>query len=293
MFIDIHGHAYRKACPFPNRFAVLSELLAIYDRHGISRACIQPLVGPETYLPQSNDDVIEMAEQNPDRIIAFCNVDPRALWGAPFTDFGDLLRYYKDKGVKGFGEFMPNLPFLDPLVQNMFRHVEAVGFPLCFDMRTTIGDGYGLYDDPGLPQLEMSLQRHPNLIFLGHGPPFWAEMAQLEKPGDRAGYPQYPVKEEGVVPKLMRRYGNLYGDLSAGSGFNSLNRDHDHAVKFLNEFQDRLLFGTDICSPDIESIPLIDLLNTFKAEGKISNDVHRKIACGNAIKLLGLAMGKV
>ena len=63
MFIDIHGHAYRLPCPFPGRFATTEELLAVYDREGIDKACIQPLIGPETYLPQSNDDVIEMAER--------------------------------------------------------------------------------------------------------------------------------------------------------------------------------------------------------------------------------------
>lgn len=288
MFIDVHGHAYRLPCPFPGRFATTEELLAVYDREGIDKACIQPLIGPETYLPQSNDDVIEMAERYPDRIIAFCNVDPRALTNSVHAPFGDLLRYYRDRGVKGFGEFMPNLPFLDPLVQNLLGHVQDVGFPLCFDMRTTIGGGYGLYDDPGLPQLQACLQRFPDLKILGHGPPFWAEIAQLETPGDRAGYPSYPVKKEGVVPKLMRKYPNLLGDLSAGSGYNALNRDHAYAVKFLNEFQDRLLFGTDICSPNVQKIPIKELLLKMRDQGEISQDVFTKIASGNAIELLGL-----
>ena len=288
MFIDIHGHAYRKPCPFPNRFATLDEMLAIYDRDDIEKACILPLVGPETYLPQSNDDIIEMAEQHPDRIIPFCNVNPRALTNSADAPFGDLLRYYRDRGVKGFGEFMPNLPFLDPLVQNMFKHVQDAGFPLCFDMRTTIGYGYGLYDDPGLPQLEFCLRKFNRLIFLGHGPPFWAEIGRLETPGDRAGYPSYPLKEEGVVPKLMRRYPNLYGDLSAGSGFNALNRDPAYAVKFLNEFQDRLLFGTDICDPNAQTPPQIGLLLKLRQAKKISAQVFRKIARENAVKLLHL-----
>lgn len=291
MFIDMHGHAYRKPCPFPNRFATMDEMLAIYDRDGIRRAVLQPLVGPETYLPQSNDDILEMVELHPDRFIPFCNVDPRALTNSCDAPFGDLLRYYRDRGVKGVGEFMPNLPFLDPLVQNFFKHVQDVGFPLCFDSRTMIGGGYGLYDEAGMPQLEKSLLRFPKLVFIGHGPPFWAEMGRLDTPGDRAGYPAYPIREEGVMPKLMRRHPNLWADLSAGSGFNALNRDLDHAVTFLNEFQDRLMFGTDICSPDAPTPPLIGLLNTFKAEGKISAQTYAKIACGNAIRLLKIDNG--
>ena len=73
----------------------------------------------------------------------------------------------------------------------------------------------------------------------------------MRKPEDRADYPDYRIEEEGVVPKLFRRYENLYGDLSANSGYNALARDPEYAVKFINEFQDRLMYGTDICQPDM------------------------------------------
>ncbi|MBS3762979.1 MAG: amidohydrolase family protein, partial [Planctomycetes bacterium] len=106
-------------------------------------------------------------------------------------------------------------------------------------------------------------------------------------PGDRYGYPQYPVDEEGVVPELMRRYPNLYGDLSAGSGHNALARDLDYAVEFIEEFQDRLLFATDICAPDTGT-PLVDLLCNLRDENRISEGVFDKIARENAIKLLEL-----
>ena len=36
---------------------------------------------------------------------------------------------------------------------------------------------------------------------------------------------------------------------SARSGNNALARDLDHAGRFLTEFQDRVLFGVDICAP--------------------------------------------
>ena len=287
MFIDIHAHAYRKPCPFPNRFATPEELIPRYDEIGIERAALLPLVGPEVYLPQSNDDIIEMAERFGDRFIPFCNVDPRALTNSADAPFGELFRYYRDLGVKGLGEFMPNLPFLDPLVQNVFKHAQDVGFPLIFDISDRIGGDYGLYDDPGLPQLEKCLQRFPDLIILGHGPAYWAEIAQLEAPGDRAGYPGYPVKEQGAVPKLFRRYPNMYGDLSAQSGYNALARDPDHAVHFINEFQDRLLFGTDICTPE-QGAPLAAFLIDLRDCGRISPETFEQIARGNAIRLLGL-----
>jgi len=146
---------------------------------------------------------------------------------------------------------------------------------------------YGLYDDPGLPQLQLSLQRFSSLAFLGHSQPFWAEIAPLETPGERVGYPKSKVTQEGALPKLMRKYTNLYGDLSAGSGHNALARDEEYAVQFLDEFQDRLLFGTDICAPDTPT-PLVDLLLRLRDRGAISEDVFNKVARENAVKLLGL-----
>jgi len=144
-----------------------------------------------------------------------------------------------------------------------------------------------LYDDPGLPQFETCLQKFPKLRFLAHSQSFWAEMAPLETPHDRAGYPKYPINEEGVVPRLFRRYENLLGDLSAGSGCNALSRDPEYAVQFLVEFQDRLFFGTDICAPDTPT-PLVDFLLGLRDSGKISETVFNKVARENAVKLLGL-----
>jgi len=286
MFIDVHAHVYRRPVPwFP--FAAPEQVLRRYDEIGIERGAILPLVGPEVYLPQSTEDALEMAENSGGRFVPFCNVDPRALTNSADAPLGDVLRYYRDKGCRGIGEVMPNLPFLHPLVQNLFRHAQDVGLPLTFDISTRIGGAYGLYDDPGLPQLEQSLKRFPRLAILGHGPPFWAEIARLETPADRAGYPSYPVREEGVVPKLFRRYPNLYGDLSAGSGFNALKRDPEYALRFLDEFQDRLMFGTDICSPD-QVLPLARFLLDLRDAGKLSETAFRKIARNNAIRLLKL-----
>jgi len=289
VFIDIHVHVRR--IPGPPRggkqsYPTPEQLLERYEEIGVERAVLLPGVNPEcAYVPQSNEEVIELAERYPDRFIPFCNVDPRAMTNSADAPLGDILRYYRDRGCRGIGEVRANLPFLHPMVQNLFRHVQDVGFPLTFHIGPQIGGTYGLYDEPGLPQLERSLQLFPKLRFLGHSQPFWAEIGRLETPADRYGYPRYPIVEEGVVPKLMRRYPNLYGDLSAGSGYNALARDPDYAVRFLNEFQDRLLFGTDICAPDTPT-PLVDFLLDLRSSGKISEEVFQKIARGNAVKLL-------
>jgi hypothetical protein len=126
---------------------------------------------------------------------------------------------------------------------------------------------YGLYDDSGLPQLEKCLQRFPGLTILGHGAAFWSEIGQLEAINDRGGYPNYPIKNEGRVPELLRKYENLWGDISAGSGYNALACDREYAIKFLTEFQDKLCFGTDICYA-IQAIRLPKFLKQLRDEKK-------------------------
>ena len=297
MFIDIHCHAYRKRPPVYS-FSTAEQVLERFDTLGIEKAGLLPIVSPEIYLPQANEDILDMVDQYPDRFFAFCNIDPRALTFSSHAPLGDLLRYYKDQGCKGLGEVMPNLPLMDPMVQNLFKCAEEVGLPVIYDGSDQLTGDFGLYDDPGLPQLEHTLQRYPNLIIFGHGPVFWTEIAKLQTPGER-GYvfrpaggqvgrqPQGLIKEEGVVPKLMRLYPNLYGDLSDDSPRNALARDPEYGPRFLTEFQDRLFFGTDLCFPDMP-IKLIDLLLDWRATGKITEEVFQKVARENAIKLFGL-----
>ncbi|MGC9319859.1 MAG: amidohydrolase family protein [Armatimonadota bacterium] len=298
MFIDIHCHAYRIPPPFVCNFCTAEQVIERYDREGIERGCILPIVSPEIYLPQANEDILEMAQQYPDRLIPWCNIDPRVLTNSPDAPLGDVLRYYRDQGCKGLGEVMLNVPMMDPLVQNLFKHAEQVGLPVTFDGSDQVGGDFGLYDDPGLPQLEHTLQRFPDLIILGHGPTFWAEIGRLETPGERAiifgphggqvgRMPDGPIREEGVVPKLMRRYPNLHGDLSDASPHNALARDPDYGPEFVTEFQDRLLYGSDLCSPDMP-LPMIDLLTDWRDSGTISESVFKKVARENAIRLLDL-----
>lgn len=102
-------------------------------------------------------------------------------------------------------------------------------------------------------------------------------------------YPKGPVLPGGRVVELMRKYPNLHGDISAGSGLNALKRDKDFAISFLNEFQDRLYYGQDCCSlakPKMHSEYLDGLLEN----GDISQEVYNKICWKNAVKLLDLPL---
>jgi predicted TIM-barrel fold metal-dependent hydrolase len=289
MFIDIHAHAFRKPFfqlagrrPWPNP----DQLIEFYDQHEIEKAVLHPLIGPEFYLPQSNEDILEAAERFPGRFIPFCNVHPRAMWNDPFTKLEEVFKQYRDAGCKGVGEVICNMSFFDPFMTNLFRAIEVMEWPMTIHLAHRYGRCYGIYDEPGLPGLDETLSRFPGMKVFAHSQTFWAEISQLSMPYERAGYPTGKVVE-GAVPKLFRKFPNLYGDLSAGSGCNALTRDEEYAVKFLNEFQDRLCFGTDICYAKQE-LPLAGFLIDLKKSGRISEEVFEKIARGNIKRLLNI-----
>ena len=303
MFIDIHAHVQRYPERVIQRFPTADELVALYDKLGIEKGVILPVVSPEIYLPQTNEDILDAAEKYPDRLIPYCNVDPRAFANSPFYPLDEVLQYYKDRGCKVIGEVMPNMELMDPLVQNLFRCAEKVDLPIVFDGSGSKTESFGLYDDPGLPQLECTLQRFPNLKIFGHGPVFWSEIARLETPGERAvmfkfgakgqmggNFPKGRIKEEGVVPKLFRKFENLHGDLSDPTAYNAFARDDEYGPQFMEEFCDRLYFGTDICGPGVPQyiVDMINLLTDWRDSKKISEKTFNKIAKENAIKLFGI-----
>jgi uncharacterized protein len=300
MFIDSHAHIYKNHPPIGGNkvFSSPEELLQLYKMLKIEKAALLPVVSPEIYLPQSNEYILDVVGQYPDRFFAFCNIDPRSVTNSADAPLGELMRYYKDKGCRGLGEVMPNMHIGHPMVQNLFKHAAEVGLPVTFDMMDHIGGIFGLYDEVGLPHLEHTLQRFPKLVILGHGPAFWAEIGRLRTPADRSaillpdwscpgGLPNYPIDEEGVIPVLFRRYENLYGDLSSDCGWNALARDPEYGVKFIHEFQDRLLFATDICGPQTP-VHLAGFLLELLETNKISTEIFNKIARENAIKLFNL-----
>ena len=299
MIIDIHSHVYKNPLPFITPFCNPEELIQKYDEMGIDKAVLLPVVNPEIYVPQAVDEVLEIAAAHPDRFIPYCNLDPRAMTNAPNAPLYKILDYYKNKGCKGIGEVMPNLEIMDPKVQNLFAAAEMVDMPIVFDGSVVKDGDFGLYDDPGLPQLEMTLQRFPKLNIFGHGPTFWAELFKLETPaergyiftwrgdGDQVGKYGSGCTEEGVVPKLLRRYENLSCDLSDGTPLKVLSRDLEFTGKFLAEFQDRCYFGTDLCNKTVH-YPHVEFFKKLLADGIITQEIYDKIMYKNAMKLFAL-----
>jgi len=265
------------------------EMIRKLDEAGIDKAVVLPMPIPEgNHRHVSTEDVLEVAAAYPDRFIPFCNLDPRQINNSPDVNFMPHLEYYKAAGCKGVGEMTANLAFDDPLVENLLRQIEAAGLPMIFHIGPRFGGCYGLVDDLHLPKLEKTLRVHPKLILLGHSQPFWSEISADVTVENRNTYPKGKVTP-GRVPELMRKYPNLHGDLSAGSGYNAVSRDLDFGYQFLEEFQDRLLFGTDICALHNDT-PLVPFLKSAVEGGHISREAFEKITWRNADRLLGLGL---
>lgn len=285
-YIDIHTHV---GTFYRDRELTVEGLLEFMDRHGIEKAVILPLISPEACLyPQTTEAALTAARKHPDRLIAFCAVDPRANSGNP-NRFGRidgsglvaLLQHYKRQGVRGFGEHQVGLPFDHPLMMEVYRACEKVELPILFHLDDIRG-----IDGPGLPRLENALKSFPKLNFIGHACGFWASISADAQDIDFRRYPKIPtpVVPGGALERLLAKYPNLYCDLSEPGGYCAIARDKKFGRDFVVRWADRLLFGTDVLmsKQEIPQFALYDALD-------LPDDVQYKVYRGNAIRLLKLA----
>ena len=293
--IDVHCHIvafpeYMPKRPDGGQFLTVEEQFKVYDRTNVEKGIILPVVAPEAFCTlMSNQEAKLIADRYPDRFSWFCNVDPRIIRYNEKTDLSFYLNQYKEMGAKGLGELTTPLDADSPMMDNLFTHCEACDMPVLFHIAPQHGNFYGIVDQLGLPRIEKMIKKHPNLKFIGHSASFWSEISADNTVEIRESYPSGKVTE-GRLPKLMREYGNLYCDLSAGSGENAMRRDPEFAAKFMEEFSDRIFYGIDACTYDEDDHPYtFDAFLTKMVEDKmLSQENYEKIIRKNAERVLGI-----
>ena len=292
--IDIHCHITAFPEYAPRRFngsrtLDVKEQIAIHDKLNVDIGVILPGVSAEgTFLQHSNEEAKFITVQHPDRFMWFCDIDPRMISNDSTADLSYLINHYKSLGAKGVGETTATIYADDPLMDNLFYHVSQCDMPLIIHISPVERGTYGIIDDLGLPRIEKMLKKYPDLKLIGHSAAFWSEISADLTQDERNGYPKGKVTE-GRMPKLMREYGNLSCDLSAGSGANAMMRDPEYAAKFIEEFSDRIYYGTDVCNANATFQYDFDMFLTKMVEDKmISRENYEKIIRKNAEKLLGL-----
>lgn len=294
-FIDIHTHlgAFR-----PGQMVTPRGLIGWMDEHDVERAVILPLVSPEAAPVMqplmTSDAAIEAAQAHPDRLIAFCCLDPRATVDpqAPKTNpnrqghvggvkgLTDILKRYQDAGARGLGEHKVGLPFDHPQMMQLYEACDSLGLPILFHLDDLRG-----IDGPGLPRLERALKAFPKLPMIGHACGFWSSISGDATAEDFGRYPMRPrpITPGGALDRLLDACPNLYCDISEPGGEIALTRDPDFARDFVLRRADRLLFGSDYLAPG-QAIPQFEILAAMNLPDDVAYKIHR----GNAIRILKL-----
>ena len=290
--LDMHCHIYSQydlTRPNGSAYLLPKDALEMFADKNIARGVILPSIHYESSSTgniQRVEDVAEIVKRYPDKFYFFMNLCPHSLYNDSEADYSDLIEYYLALGAKGVGEMCANRTFYDPLMNNVLFHVNKYKLPMTFHMTHREFGDYGIRDDEQLNGLENALQKWKDITFIGHSADFWAEIS-----GDdfHTDYPAGKVLPGGRVVELMRKYPNLHADISAGSGLNALTRDKEFGIAFLQEFQDKLYFGQDCCSPDSDMIHS-EYLDGLLESGDISQEIYDKICRKNAVKLLNLPL---
>jgi predicted TIM-barrel fold metal-dependent hydrolase len=266
--------------PWSKRGPLTPEMMLRWmDEHEIARAVVLPLISPEAwYYPISTDWVLQQTKPHRDRLIPFCDVDPRTTYLRGTRAVLDILKRYVDAGAKGLGEHKCGGPIDSPGNLDVFRAAGELRLPVLFHM-----DSLRNTDKPGLPGLEKILKEVPGSNFIGHAPGFWASISGDVTEKTLGGYPKGPVAPGGALDRLMEKHPNLYGEFSAGSGANSIRRDLEFGRQFIIRRADRLLFGTDYLAQG-QKVGQFELFEGLD----LPDDVRSKLYRQNALRILKL-----
>jgi uncharacterized protein len=249
-FIDVHHHLGSDLMTDSANFT-FDPIIKWMNKNSVSQTVLlSPIQYPETYYPTRagniirNDELLEKFQETNGRLLPFCLVHYDAF--STTKEIVKVLKRFKKKGVIGFGELKPrdtsgnsgNIPLDDPRMKRIYAACAEVDFPVLFHI-----DNKHAVDIPGLPAMEKVLKEFPNVNFIGHANGWWNSITSDVK--ELKGYPKGKISPGGAAVKLLENYPNMYADLSANSGLNAITRDPEFGTKFLVDFSDKLMFGTD------------------------------------------------
>ncbi len=223
--IDIHQHT--------NYSGRSDEELVKHQREmGVSRTVLLP-AGSKYGLAADaggNDSVVKLAREHPMEFVYFANELP------DIPETRSVLQKYLKSGAIGIGEQKFPVEADSKSIDSIADIAQEFGVPVLLHFE------HGHYN-LGFERFHKVVERHPRVKFIGHAQTWWANIDKSPEATDM--YPKGKVAAGGITDRLLTDYSNVFGDLSAGSGLNSMLRDEDHARGFLDRHQDKLLFGSD------------------------------------------------
>jgi uncharacterized protein len=265
--IDIHQHT--------NYTGRTDEELIRHQREmGVAKTVLLP-AGSKYGLAADcggNDTVVAVARRLPKEYVFFANELPDIPEAKPVIE--KLLK----AGAIGIGEQKFPVDADSAHIEKIAKIAEEHGVPVLMHFE------YQKYN-LNIERFHRILERYPKVNFIGHAQTWWCN---IDKTCDqKTMYPAGPVTPGGISDRLLTDYPNMYGDLSAGSGLNSMMRDEAQAREFLKRHQDKLLFGSD-CNDRQANGPQCLGAKIIAAVKRLAPDkrAQRKILYGNASRLL-------
>jgi predicted TIM-barrel fold metal-dependent hydrolase len=192
----------------------------------------------------------------------------------------EIERYLK-RGAAVIAEQKFGVECDSPEMQKIYQLAQAHRVPVLMHWQ------FKMYNY-GFERFYRMLEKYPTVNFLGHAQTWWANIDKNHN-DQTVLYPKGPVTPGGLTDRYLSDYGNMYGDLSAGSGLNALTRDEGFTRDFLTRHQDKLVYGSD-CSDVDGRGPTCQGAQTIAAVRRLaaSRTIERKLLYGNARKLFRL-----
>ncbi len=243
----------------PGRMADVDTLLHDMDAAGIDHAVIMGFGWTDRAIArEANDYLLSAQRANPDRITAFCSVNP--AWGAPAVS---EAKRCIDLGMRGIGEL----------------HADTQGFNL--DDCETLGPVMAVLQDAGLP-INVHASEPVGHQYPGKGTTTPEQLLRFASafPDNRivmahlgGGLPFY-----AAMPEVCAALANVWFDTAA---IPYLYRPDAVVAAAITAGADRILFGSDY--PLLKQRRVIDHVTSAPLTG----EQHDKILGANAQSLLG------
>jgi predicted TIM-barrel fold metal-dependent hydrolase len=265
--IDIHQHTHYRART--------DDALVEHQRTmGVNLTVLLP-AGSRLGLDADaygNESVVALAKRYPKQFLFFANELP------DIPETRKVLEKYLNLGAIGIGEQKFPVQCDSKPMQLVASIAQEFNVPVLMHFE------HGKYNT-GIERFYTMLEKFPRVNFIGHAQTWWGN---IDKNHDQTVmYPKTKVTPGGITDRLLSDYPNMYGDLSAGSGQNSLLRDEDHARDFLVRHQDKLLFGSD-CDDTVGTGEKCIGATTLATIRRLAanQEIRQKILRENAMRLL-------
>jgi len=241
MIIDAHVHIGREELfspsmvEFMNSHHLLDEagrrrllpegLIEEMDSNNIDKAIVFPLAFPENaeQLNILNEFTINSVSKYSKRLIGFAVIAPSDI-AASIKLLEQVIKEDQLRGIK-IHPSMQRVFMNDPLLDPIYEFATQADIPILFHSGAGPSGQSDKYSQPSL--IEDVLIKHKGLkVILAHmGRPFYEETAYI-----------------------LRKYGNVFADISANKGRKGGPALLRHVLMFLHTYAgaaERLIFGTD------------------------------------------------